>query len=145
MGMMKEFREFAFKGNVVDLAVGVIIGAAFGKIVKGVVDDLIMPIVSLALPQGDWRQAALTLREVEGEGAANDVRLLWGDLVGAALDFLIVGIVLFLAVRGINRLRRKDEDSPKPAVRECPACLESISAKATRCRACTSEVTPVAA
>src|SRR5262245_19683025 len=103
--MLKDFKEFAFKGNVVHLAVGVIIGGAFGKIVKAVVDDLVMPAVSLALPSGDWRQAAWTLRHAGPAGPEGDVRVLLGDFVGVTIDFLIVAMVLFLVVRLINRTR----------------------------------------
>src|SRR4051812_42140068 len=119
--MFKEFREFAFKGNVVDLAIGVIIGAAFGKIVSAVVNDLIMPVVSLVLPSGEWRKAAITLRENAPDGPDGDVRLLVGDLASVTVDFLIVGFVLFLVVRGIQRM--KEQPAPvaaAPTTRECP-------------------------
>ena len=111
MGMLSEFKEFAFKGNVVDLAVGVVIGGAFGKIVKAIVDDVIMPFVGILLPDGNWRSAAWTLRSMGPAGPEGDARLLWGDLVGVLVDFLVVAFVLFLAVRSLNRL--KQQPAPK--------------------------------
>ncbi|MET0389317.1 MAG: large conductance mechanosensitive channel protein MscL [Polyangiales bacterium] len=142
MGMWKEFRDFAFKGNVVDLAIGVIIGGAFGKIVSALVGDIIMPLVSLILPDGEWRKAAWTLRERPPAGVDGDVRLLLGDLASVVVDFLIVGVVLFLLVRTINRIEKMH---PKePTNRECPQCLEKVAFHAKRCKYCTSELSPVA-
>ncbi len=141
--MFKEFREFAFKGNVVDLAIGVIIGAAFSKIVTALVADIIMPCVSLILPGGHWRQAAITLRENAPDGPDGDVRLLVGDLLSVTVDFLIVGFVLFLVVRAINRLKKKDV--PAPNTQKCPQCLELIALAATRCKFCTSTLSAEAA
>src|SRR5215218_5972636 len=94
--MFEEFKKFAFKGNVVDLAVGVIIGAAFGGIVKALVDDIIMPIVSLALPSGNWQAAHILLKA--GASPEKDVSLLYGHFLGVVLNFLIVGFALFLLV-----------------------------------------------
>lgn len=142
--MFKEFKEFAFKGNVVDLAVGVVIGGAFGKIVSGFVNDLIMPIVALMLPAGDWRAAGLTLKEGGAPGPEGDTRLLYGDLGGVILDFLIVALVLFLVVRAINRATKKPEaPAAEPTTRECPYCFETIPKKATKCKACGSTVQAV--
>jgi large conductance mechanosensitive channel len=135
--MWKEFRDFAFKGNVVDLAIGVIIGAAFGKIVTATVNDIIMPFVSMILPSGEWRTAAITLREVDPPGPEKDVALLVGDLASVFVDFLIVGFVLFLVVRAINKLK----GPPPPAeatTRDCPECLEKVALSAKRCKFCTS-------
>lgn len=143
--MWKDFKAFAFKGNVVDLAVGVVIGAAFGKIIKAFVDNLIMPLVSLALPSGNWRTAALTLREADPAGPEGDTRLLYGELMGSVIDFIIVAFVLFLVVRLITKaMKPKEEPAAAPTTRECPKCLEQIPLKATRCKACTSEVSPAA-
>jgi large conductance mechanosensitive channel len=135
--MWKEFRDFAFKGNVVDLAIGVIIGAAFGKIVTAFVNDLIMPVVSLILPSGEWRQAAITLREVDPPGPDGDTRLLVGDLASVFVDFMIVGFVLFLVVRIINKVKGPP---PAPTTRECPECLEKVALAAKRCKFCTSSL-----
>ena len=153
MGMIAEFKQFAFKGNVVDLAVGVVIGAAFGKIVAAVVGDLVMPIVSLALPRGNsWREAGITLREgIQPFDAAlnhkpDDVILRYGDLVGTILDFLIVALVLFLIVSKIVKNAEKRFSKPVDATtKECPFCLEVLPIKASRCKACTSQLAEAAA
>lgn len=132
--MFKEFKEFAFKGNVLDLAIGVVIGGAFGKIVKAVVDDVVMPAVGILLPSGDWRAAGFRLR--------GDAKILWGDFLGVTIDFLVVAFVLFLVVRTLNRMKAP----PPPAnTRECPRCISLIPKKATRCSACTSEIEALAA
>jgi len=140
--MLKDFRDFAFKGNVVDLAIGVIIGAAFGKIVTAMVNDIIMPLVSLILPSGEWRQAAITLSERGADGPDGDVRLLLGDLASVVVDFLIVGFVLFLAVRGLSKLKR-EAPAPvaAPTTKDCPECLEKVALAAKRCKFCTSPLT----
>jgi large conductance mechanosensitive channel len=138
MNMWKEFRDFAFKGNVIDLAIGVIIGGAFGKIITAVVGDVIMPTISLILPDGEWRKAAWTLRTRPPDGPDGDVRLLFGDLASVVVDFLIVGIVLFMLVRGITSIEKLH---PKePATRDCPECLEKVAYHAKRCKWCTSEL-----
>jgi large conductance mechanosensitive channel len=142
MQMWKDFREFAFKGNVVDLAIGVIIGGAFGKIVTALVTDIIMPLIALVLPSGEWRQASLTLRERPPAGPDGDVRLLLGDLASDVVDFLIVGFVLFLVVRAINQLKKLHP--AEPANRECPECLEKVAYHAKRCKFCASELPPLA-
>jgi large conductance mechanosensitive channel len=143
MRMWKDFRDFAFKGNVVDLAIGVIIGAAFGKIVTAVVNDVIMPFVSLILPSGEWRTAAITLSERGPDGPEGDVRLLLGDLASVVVDFLIVGFVLFLVVRGISRFKRVEPapTPPTPSSKDCPECLEKVPLAAKRCKYCTSQLT----
>jgi large conductance mechanosensitive channel len=142
MAFIEDFKKFAFKGNVVDLAVGVVIGGAFGKIVSALVADLVMPIVALVLPSGDWRTAGLVLKEAEKP--ADNVVLKYGDFVGAILDFFVVALVLFIIVSRIikaaeGRLHPKP-DEPPPAVKECPACCETVPAKATRCKYCTSDL-----
>lgn len=133
--MWKEFRDFAFKGNVIDLAIGVIIGAAFGKIVTAMVNDVIMPVVSLVLPSGEWRKAAITLRENPPDGPDGDARLLLGDLAAVLVDFVIVGVVLFLVVRTLNKFKGPP---PPPSNRDCPECLEKVPLQAKRCKFCTS-------
>ena len=139
--MFKEFREFAVKGNVVDLAIGVIIGAAFGKIVTAMVNDIIMPFVSLILPSGEWRSAAITLSERAPEGPQGDVRLLVGDLASVVVDFLIVGFVLFLVVRGISKLKKTaPTPAAAPTTKDCPECLEQVALAAKRCKYCTSQL-----
>ena len=135
--MWADFKKFAFKGNVVDLAVGVIIGGAFGLIVKALVEDLVMPIVSLALPGGDWRAAGIVLRA--GATPKEDVVLKYGDFLGVTLNFLIVAFALFLIVSRLLKALNVVKDAPPPDVKECAFCLESIPSKATKCKACTSE------
>ncbi len=139
MALLEDFKKFAFKGNVVDLAVGVVIGAAFGKIVSALVADIVMPIVSLALPDGDWRSSVFYLRH--GATPKDDIAIKYGDFLGAVLDFLIVAFVLFLLiskiVKAVEARIMKPED---PTTKDCPFCLEPIPLKATRCKACTSEL-----
>jgi large conductance mechanosensitive channel len=141
MKIWKEFRDFAFKGNVVDLAIGVIIGGAFGKIVSALVGDMIMPLVSLILPNGEWRNAALTLRALPPDGPEGDVRLMLGDLASVVVDFLIVGFMLFLIVRAVNSLEKLHPH--EPTNRECPQCLEKVPYRAKRCKFCTQELPPL--
>ena len=142
IAFVDDFKKFAFKGNVVDLAVGVIIGAAFGKIVAKLVEDLVMPLVGLALPGGDWRTAGVTLRHAAD--AKDDVILRFGDFLGAMLDFFVVALVLFIIVAKLVAAAQKRLAKPEaalaPTTKECPFCLEAIPLLATRCRACTSEV-----
>lgn len=138
MSMLKEFRAFALKGNVVDLAVAVVIGTAFGKIVSAVVDDLVMPIVGVVLPAGDWREWKVT-----------SLDLAVGHLLGEMLDFIIVAFVLFLVVHRVMKVvnARLPKDAPPASAptRACPECLETILAAARRCRSCGSPVAVVAA
>jgi len=145
MGMLDDFKKFAIQGNVTDLAVGVVIGGAFGKIVAAVVADVVMPVVSLALPSGDWRTAGLVLREAADP--KNNVVLKYGDLIGSVLDFLVIAFVLFIVVSKLMTLGKKPVEPAAPAApttKECPECLETIPLQAKRCRACGS-VVPVAA
>jgi large conductance mechanosensitive channel len=148
--MLKEFKEFAVRGNVVDLAVGVIIGAAFGAMVKSLVDDIIMPPIGLLLGGVDFSNLFLTLREGKVAGpyatlaeakGAGAVTINYGVLANTVVSLLIVAFVIFLLVRGINKLRReKDAPPPAPTTRDCPFCATAIPIKATRCPHCTSEV-----
>ena len=122
-----EFKEFLLKQNALALAVGVIIGAAMGRVVSGVVEDLIMPVVGLALPGGDWRNAQVAL---SGNNAIK-----YGDLVGRVIDFFIVALVVFAIVKALL-----EKPPPPESTRSCPQCLETIPLLAKRCRACTSPV-----
>jgi len=140
MAFIDDFKKFAFKGNVVDLAVGVVIGGAFGKIVSALVADLVMPLVALVLPSGDWRTSGLVLKEAADP--KDNVVLKYGDFIGAVLDFFVVALVLFIIVSRLIKAaegRFAKPGDPPPAVKECPACCESIPAKATRCKYCTSD------
>jgi len=143
MAFIEDFKKFAFKGNVVDLAVGVVIGGAFGKIVSALVADLVMPIVALVLPSGDWRKSGMILKAAQDP--KDNVVLNYGDFIGSVLDFFVVALVLFLIVSRIikaaeGRLGKNDEPAAAPAIKECPACCETVPAKATRCKFCTSEL-----
>lgn len=140
MAMLADFKKFALKGNVVDLAVAVVIGGAFTKIIAAVVADVIMPIVALVMPSGNWRGNGLTIRH--GATPADDVVIKYGDLLGAMLDFVIVAFVLFLIVSKI--VKRIEERFSKPeaaTTKECPFCIETIPLAAKRCKFCTSELT----
>ena len=127
MPLWKEFKAFAIKGNVVDLAVAVVIGTAFGKIVTALVDGVVMPLVGKALPNKDWQQFAVA-----------GIRI--GAVLGSVLDFLIVAAVLFIVVvKLIGGIRRVTESPAAPTTKACAECLEEIPLAARRCRACTSQ------
>jgi len=131
--MLKEFREFAMRGNVIDLAVGVIIGGAFGKIVGSLVNDMLMPLVGLALGGVNFAEQAIQI----GEASVK-----WGAFVQAIIDFIIIAFVIFLIVKAANKAK-KEEPAPAPAVpmtKECPFCFSTVSIKATRCPNCTSQL-----
>jgi len=139
MGVTKEFKEFAMRGNVVDMAVGIIIGGAFGKIVTSLVNDLIMPPIGMLLGNVDFSKLAITLRAKTAEAEA--VTLNYGAFVNTVLDFIIVALCIFVVIKGMNRMQRKQEETPKEAAtKECPKCCSSIPIKATRCPNCTTEL-----
>ena len=147
--MLKEFREFIMRGNVIDLAVGVIIGAAFGGVVTSLVNDVIMPPIGLALGQVDFKELFVLLKEgttpgpyatVAAAKAAGAVTLNWGAFVNTVINFLIVGFAIFMIVRAVNRIHKKPEPAPAAPTKECPYCLSSVPLKATRCPQCTSEL-----
>lgn len=142
MGMMKEFKEFAMRGNVVDLAVGIVIGAAFGRIVNSFVNDIIMPPVGLLLGNVDFSNLAIVLKEKTATTEAVAIR--YGAFINTILDFLIVAFAIFFLIRQMNRLKRKQEAAPAaPTTKECPKCYSAIPVKATRCPNCTSELPSV--
>lgn len=137
MSILKEFRDFAVRGNVVDMAVGIVIGTAFGKIVTSLVNDVIMPPIGLLLGNVDFSLLSITLREKTAEAAA--VTINYGTFINAVIDFAIVAFAIFLVIKQINRLKR--EAPPKePTTKDCPRCLSVIPIKATRCPQCTSEL-----
>ncbi len=111
MGMMKEFKEFAVKGNVIDMAVGIIIGAAFGKIVSSFVADVIMPPIGLLVGGIDFTNLAITLKEASGDIPA--VVIGYGKFIQTAVDFTIIAFAIFIAIKGINSLKRKEEEAPQ--------------------------------
>ena len=146
--MFKEFRDFAARGNVIDLAVGVIIGAAFGKIVTSVVDDLLMPPIGMVLGRVDFKALFVSLTgaaypSLEAAQSAGAPVIAYGNLINAVVQFLIVAFVIFLMVRQINRLKTPAPSAPKDESRDCPFCISKISRKATRCPNCTSALQPV--
>jgi len=150
MGMIKEFKEFAVKGNVVDMAVGIIIGAAFGTIVKSLVSDIIMPPIGLLLGNVDFAnlfvvlkggEAGVVYATVADAQAAGAVTLNYGLFINTIISFLIVAFAIFILVRNINRLKKQEEAAPPPpSKKDCPFCFSTISIQATRCPNCTSEI-----
>lgn len=132
--MWKEFKEFAFRGNVIELAVAVILGIAFGAVIASLVNDVLMNLIAAVIGQPDFSQLTFTV---------NDAVIRYGAFLNALVNFLLVALALFLVVRAVNRATRKPSEE-EPAVRECPYCLTSIPARATRCNACTMEVAPTA-
>jgi large conductance mechanosensitive channel len=145
MAVLKEFREFASRGNVIDLAVGVIIGGAFGKIVTSIVDDLLMPPIGLLLGQVDFRDLFVSLNgqtypTLAAAKAASAPTLNYGQFVNIVIQFLIVAFAVFMLVRQINRLKTPVPSPPAPDAKDCPYCISRIPVKATRCPHCTSEL-----
>ncbi len=148
--MFKEFREFAMRGNVVDMAVGIIIGAAFGTIVTSLVNDVIMPPIGMILGNVDFSNLFIVLKEGKTPGpyltlasakAASAVSLNYGVFFNAIVSFLIVAWAMFILIKNINRLRKKEEVAPAaPTKKNCLYCFSSIPIQATRCPACTSEL-----
>jgi large conductance mechanosensitive channel len=146
--MFKEFREFVMRGNVVDMAVGIVIGAAFGAIIKSLVDDVIMPPIGLLLGNADFSNMFIVLKEgakaapylsVAAAKEAGAVTLNYGVLVNAIVSFTIVAFAVFLLIRSINRLKR-EEAPADPTTKDCPQCYSVIPLKATRCPHCTSNI-----
>ena len=147
--MFKEFKDFAMRGNVVDMAVGIVIGAAFGTIVKSFVDDVLMPPIGLLLGNVDFANLFITLKEggkaagpyasLAAAKAAGAVTLNLGVFINTVISFLIVAFAVFLVIKGINRM--KEEEAPPPAdTKECPFCFSAIPLKAQRCPHCTSQL-----
>lgn len=143
--MWKEFKEFAVKGNAIDLAVGVIIGAAFGKIVSSIVEDLLMPPIGRVVGNLDFSNLYVSLSDKVRPGLALvEAKKLgpvfaYGNFITIAINFVIVAFCIFLLVRGINKMKRQSPTAA-PVVKDCPACTMSIPIKATRCPHCTTEL-----
>lgn len=143
--MIKEFREFVMRGNVLDLAVGVIIGAAFGAIVTSLVNDILMPPIGLILGGVDFSSLFIDL---SGDGyatlaeaqAAAAPTINYGNFIQAVINFLIIAFVIFLIIRQVNRLRPKPAPAPAAPTKPCPYCLSTVPLAATRCAFCTSEL-----
>jgi large conductance mechanosensitive channel len=148
--MFKEFKEFAMRGNVVDMAVGIIIGAAFGTIINSFVADIIMPPIGLILGNVDFSGMFILLKEGKVAGpyetiaaakAAGAVTLNYGVFINTVISFLIIAFSVFIVIRNVNRLKRKEEaPSAVPTTKECPYCIAVIPIKAVRCPQCTSEL-----
>lgn len=147
--MLREFKEFALRGSVFDMAVGIIIGAAFGSVVTSFVNDILMPPIGLLLGRVDFANLFInlsgtpynTLAEAQAAGAAT---INYGMFINTVLNFVIVAFVVFLLIRQINRMKREQEAPPEePTTKECPYCLSSIPIKAVRCPHCTSELEAV--
>ncbi len=149
--MLKEFKEFAMRGNVVDMAVGIIIGAAFGTIVNSVVSDIIMPPIGLLLGNIDFSNLFVVLKEgtkvpppyesLAAAKSAGAVSINYGYFINTIISFLIVAFSVFLLIKSVNRLRRQQEAPPAvPTTKECPFCFSIIPIKAIRCPHCTSEL-----
>jgi large conductance mechanosensitive channel len=131
--MWREFREFLFKQNALALAVGVIVGAAMGRVVTSLVADLLMPVLSLGIPGGEWRAAKIVLSQSVGPDGKPVINAInYGAFMGAVIDFVIVAFVVFLIVRTMLK------PAPAAPTKGCPFCMETVPVAATRCRACTS-------
>ena len=145
--MLKEFREFAMRGNVVDMAVGIIIGAAFGSIVQSLVADVIMPPIGLILGNVDFSNLFVVLKEgaavapyasLAEAQKAGSVTINYGKFLNSVVSFIIVAFAVFLLIRAINKVKRQEQI--KPTTKECPQCFSCISIKAKRCPNCTSQL-----
>jgi large conductance mechanosensitive channel len=146
--MLKEFKDFAMRGNVVDMAVGIIIGAAFGTIVNSVVNDIIMPPIGLLLGNVDFSNLFVVLKEgatagpyasVASAKAAGAVTWNYGMFINTIISFIIVAFSVFMMIRGLNRMQKQKEVAPaEPTEKVCPFCLSKIPIKATKCAHCTS-------
>jgi len=150
--MFKEFKEFAMRGNVVDMAVGIIIGGAFGTIVKSLVSDVIMPPIGLLLGGVDFSELFLVLKEgttpspyvaLAEAQAAGAVTINYGVFINSVISFIIVAFAVFMLIKSLNKLKREEEaPAAEPTEKACPYCFTSIPIQATRCPHCTSEVKP---
>jgi large conductance mechanosensitive channel len=149
--MFKDFKEFIMRGSVVDMAIGIVIGAAFGAIVKSFVDDVLMPPIGLLLGNVDFSNLFITLKEgakaagpyasLAAAKTAGAVTLNLGVFINTIISFLIIAFAVFLVIKGINRMKREQEaPAAEPTTRECPFCRSTIALKATRCPHCTSEL-----
>lgn len=144
MGMMQEFKEFAVKGNVVDLAVGVIIGGAFGKIVTSFVSDIVMPPLGMVMGKVNFTDLFINLSDKPYDSlkAAKDAGapvISYGVFINTMIDFIIIAFVIFLVIKQINRMKKEPAPAP-PNTKDCPYCLSAVPIKATKCGFCTSDL-----
>lgn len=145
MALAKEFKEFALKGNVIDLAVAVVIGGAFGKIVTSFVDDMLMPLLGVFVGKHDFADYFVTLSGGQFETlaqakAAGAATLNYGLFINTVVNFLIIAAAIFIAIRQMNKLTRKPAEAATPNMKDCPQCLSAIPVKASRCKFCTQAV-----
>jgi large conductance mechanosensitive channel len=148
--MFKEFKEFAMRGNVVDMAVGIVIGAAFGTIIKSLVADVIMPPIGLLMGNVDFSSLFAVIKEgatagpyatVEAAKAAGAVTINYGIFINTVVSFIIIAFSIFMVIKAMNSAKKKEEAAPaEPTTKECPHCLSEIPIKATKCGHCTSDV-----
>jgi large conductance mechanosensitive channel len=152
MVMLKEFKEFVIRGNVVDMAIGIVIGAAFGTIVKSFVDDVLMPPIGLLLGNVDFTNLFITLKEgskaagpyasLTAAKAAGAVTLNLGVFINTIISFIIIAFAVFMVIKGINRMKREKEAPPaEVTTKDCPFCFTAIPIQASRCPHCTSQLT----
>jgi len=144
--MLKEFKDFAMRGNVVDMAVGIIIGVAFGKIVSSLVKDIIMPPIGVLMGNVDFSNLFINLSDqiypsLSAAQEAGAATINYGVFVNTVIDFVIVAFVIFILINQMNRLKKTEEAPPAaPTTKDCPHCLSSIPIKASRCANCTSQL-----
>jgi large conductance mechanosensitive channel len=143
--MWKEFKDFAMRGNVIDMAIGIIIGTAFGKIITSFVNDILTPPIGLLLGNVDFSNLFISLSgehyaTLAAAQEAGAVTINYGLFINTVLDFIIVAFVIFLFVRQIGRIRREEAPPPEPTTKECPYCRSTIPLQATRCPHCTSQL-----
>ncbi len=143
--MWKEFKEFALRGNVLDMAIGIIVGAAFGEIVTSFVNDILMPPIGLLLGNVDFSNLFINLSggQYDSLAAAQEAgaaTINYGIFLNTVIDFIIVAVAIFLLVQQVNRLQREEEETAEPTTKQCPYCLSTIPIEATRCPQCTSQL-----
>jgi large conductance mechanosensitive channel len=148
--MFKEFKEFAMRGNVLDMAVGIIIGTAFGTIIKSLVSDIIMPPIGLLLGKVDFTnlfavlktgtKAAAPYTSLTEAQAAGAVTINYGMFINTIINFIIVALAIFMVIRSMNKFKKPEAIPAEPTTKDCPYCLISVPIKATRCPHCTSEL-----
>ena len=136
--MFKEFKAFAMRGNVIDMAVGIVIGGAFGKVVSSFVGGIVMPLVGMLTGGVDFADMEVVLKEGAADGAGK-VAVTYGAFINTVVDFLIIAFAIFMVVKAINSTKKKEEEAA-PTTKDCPRCLSSIPLDATRCAHCTSDV-----
>ena len=138
MSVIQEFKTFAMRGNVIDMAVGIVIGTAFGKIVSSLVSDIVMPPIGVVTGGMDFSRLAVTLHAASGSEPA--VTLNYGMFLNSVIDFVIIALAIFMVIKAMNKVRRKEEAPAEPTTKACPFCISTIRLKATRCAQCTAEV-----